>query len=94
MIYMVNQQKQRFYWLSLVQDLFGTWCVHKVYGGLNNNHSRSQYISYSDKLAASQAMTEIEIVKRQRGYVYADIDILEHFNLRPQTIEELYQEEN
>ena len=89
MIYMINKAKNRFYWLSLTQDLFGVWCVYKVYGGLSNNHSRCQLIAYPDRLSASKAMLEIEILRRQRGYTYADINVIEHFNLKPQTIQEL-----
>lgn len=89
MIYMVNPKTKRFYWLMLQQDLFGTWCVRKVYGGLTNNHKREEWRPYPTKLAASQALTELEYLRRQRGYIYADIDNTEYFNLKPQTIAEV-----
>jgi predicted DNA-binding WGR domain protein len=88
---MINKHKQRFYWLSLIQDLFGTWCVYKVYGGLANKHSRCQLVVYPDRMAASKAMMEIEVIRRKRGYTYADIDVIEHFNLKPQTIKDLHK---
>ena len=89
MIYMINPIKQRFYWLGLQQDIFGTWCILKCYGGLGNRHRRSVLVPFPDKLSASQALAEIEYLRRQRGYVYADIDDPEQFHLRPQTVAEV-----
>jgi hypothetical protein len=89
MIYMIHPIKQRFYWLGLQQDLFGTWCVHKCYGGLGNKHRRSVLIPFPDKLEASQVLAEIEYLRRQRGYVYADIHDPDQFHLKPQTINEV-----
>ncbi len=86
MIYMIHPIKQKYYWLGLQQDLFGFWCIHKCYGGLDNKHRRSMFISYQDKLLASQAMADIEHTHRQRGYVYADIQDPDQFHLKPQTV--------
>ncbi len=89
MIYMVNLEKKRFYWLMLQQDLFDTWCVRKIYGGLTNKHKREVWVPYANKLAASQALTEIEYVRRQRGYIYAEMEDVAYFNLKPQTVTEV-----
>ena len=89
MIYMINPVKQRFYWLLLQQDIFGTWCVHKVYGGLTNRHCRESWVPFPTKEEAQKALTEVEYIRRQRGYIYADIKVLEYFHLKPQTIAEV-----
>lgn len=34
MIYITNSKNMHLYWLNLQQDLFETWCVHKIYDGL------------------------------------------------------------
>lgn len=86
---MTNSKTRRFYWLNLQQDLFGTWCVHKVYGGLTNKHRRDILIPCSSQTEASKTLTDVEYAKRQRGYIYADINEVEFFALKPQTVEEV-----
>ena len=89
MIYMINPKKQRFYWLILQQDLLGYWCVRKIYGGLNNNHKREIWIPYKNEHEAAIALTDIEYIRRQRGYIYSDVEDIRHFSLTPQTINEV-----
>lgn len=89
MIYMTNPTTLRFYWLNIQQDLFGIWCVHKIYGGLTNRRGREVWIPFKTKAEASLALTDAEFSKRQRGYVYSDIADVEHFALKPQTIQEV-----
>ena len=86
---MINPKKQRFYWLMLQQDLFGSWCVRKLYGGLLNNHRREAWIAYNSEKDASAALTELEYLRRQHGYIYADVDDSRYFALRPQTFKEV-----
>lgn len=88
-LYMVHNDKQRFYWLSLQQDLFGTWCVRKSYGGLKNNHRRDVWTPYDNQLQASKELAEIEYKRRQRGYVYQDIAEVDLFALTPQLIQDV-----
>jgi predicted DNA-binding WGR domain protein len=88
---MINPKTNRFYWLMIQQDLFGTWCLCKVYGGLNNNHRRELWIPCNNELQANQLMTELEYRRRQRGYIYADISVASHFALRPQTFDEVLE---
>lgn len=90
MIYMVHPQKQRFYWLMLQQDLFGTWCVRKVFGGLTNNHCYEIWVAYSSQPEAARALADVEYLRRQRGYIYADIPHPEHYHLRPQNHAEIW----
>jgi len=94
MIYMINPKQQKFYWLILQQDLLGIWCVRKVYGRLDSNYRREEWIPCPDKLSAAQELTEIEYRHRQHGYIYADIDNVDYFDLMPQTIEEVKYHEN
>lgn len=89
MIYMTNPKTHRFYWLNLQQDLLGTWCVHKVYGGLTNNRSRDVWIPCLNQAEASKILTDAEYAKRQRGYIYSDINDVELFALKPQTVKEV-----
>ena len=91
MIYMTNPKTLRFYWLNLQQDLFGTWCVHKIYGGLTNHRGREVGIPSKNQADASKALADVEYLKRQRGYVYSDITDVEHFALKPQTIKEVLE---
>ena len=88
---MTNPKTLRFYWLNLQQDLFGTWCVHKIYGGLTNHRGREVWISFKNQADASKALADVEYLKRQRGYVYSDITDVEHFALKPQTIKEVLE---
>lgn len=89
MIYMINPVKQRFYWLMIAQDLFNIWCVRKIYSGLTNNHCREVWIPFANKQGASKKLTELEYAKRQRGYIYADMQKVEHYHLCPQTLAEV-----
>ena len=72
MIYMINHQKKRFYWLMLEQDLFDTWCVKKVYGSTESQRRREVTVPFPDRHTAALAITDIEYIRRQRGYVYDD----------------------
>ena len=94
MIYMTNPKTARFYWLNLQQDLFGTWCVHKIYGGLTNHRGREVWLPFNNQTEASKALTDAEYLKRQRGYVYADINEVEHFALKPQILKEVLPYKN
>lgn len=91
MIYMINPKSQRFYWLDLQQDLFKDWCIRKIYGGLKNNYKHEVWIPFANKQMASKQLTELEYAKRQKGYIYADIQNPEHYHLTPQTISEVLQ---
>ena len=86
---MINSKKQRFYWLILQQDLLGSWCVRKIYGGLTNNHRREQWVPFNNEKDAAKALTDTEYIRRQRGYIYADNEDINYFALRPQTIKEV-----
>ena len=88
MIYMQNPIKQRYYLLLIEQDLFGTWCLKKVFGSLVSRRGRIIIQTFANKKDAWQELTEIEYVKRQRGYIYVDT-APDHFQLRPQTIAEI-----
>lgn len=89
MIYMINPHKNRFYWIMLQQDLFGTWCIIKVYGGLHNNHCHKQVIAYPNEELALQALSEIESIRRARGYEYSSNYLTDYFHLKPQTLTEV-----
>ena len=89
MIYMINPSTNHFYWLDLQQDLFGDWCIRQVSGTLRAKHKHEVWKAFSTKQEASQELNEIEYLKRQRGYVYADIQDPEHYHLRPQTFAEV-----
>lgn len=89
MIYMINPKRQKFYWLILQQDLFGVWGVRKIQGCLNNNYRKEEWLPYSNKLQAAQELTEMEYKQRQHGYIYADIENVDYFDLKPQTLEEV-----
>jgi len=90
MIYMIHPLKKRFYWLFLQQDLFDTWCVRKVFGGLTNNHCYEMWVAYSSQDEAAKALADVEYLRRQRGYIYADIPHPEHYHLRPQNHAEIW----
>lgn len=83
---MINHEKQRFYWLSIQEDIFGQWCVVKVYGGINNKHSREIWEPYESRILASQRMFDIENVRRKRGYVYTHTKTPDDYILTPEII--------
>ncbi len=86
---MENKAKQRYYLLCTKRDLFGTWCLVKVFGSLINHRGRSITQVCVDKKHAAQMLFEAESAKRQRGYTYADLPDSSRFQLRPQTITEV-----
>lgn len=69
---MINHQKKRYYWLILEQDLFDTWCVKKVYGSTESLRRREVLVPFPNRQAAAMAITNIEYIRRQRGYIYDD----------------------
>lgn len=73
----------------LQQDLLGSWCVRKIYGGLGNNYCRENWTPFRTEIEASRALTDAEYLKRQRGYIYSDVDDIKYFSLRPQTLKEV-----
>ncbi len=89
MIYMEHPEKKRFYWLLMEQDLFGTWCVKRVYGGLYNQYNRQLVTPCQNRAEAAKMLTEYEFIRRQRGYIYANTNNPDNFALRPQTIDEV-----
>ena len=86
---MKNIQKNRWYLLDIMQDLFDTWLVMRSFGSLTSRRERTIYDVCDNEADAWQQLTEIEYSKRQRGYVYADFVNVESYSLRPQTIAEL-----
>ena len=84
---MINHKTNRFYWLSIAQDLFGSWCLHKVYGGTQNKHIKEVWIPFKSQLEASQQMFDVEVLRLRHGYSYADIEIAESYVLTPEIIE-------
>ena len=86
MIYMIHHEKQRFYWLSLNQDLFGTWCVIKIYGGVGKKGAHEVWELCESRTLASQRMFDIECIRRKRGYVYANTHTSDDYILTPEVI--------
>ncbi|AUR52076.1 WGR domain-containing protein [Aquella oligotrophica] len=89
MIYMIHPIQRRFYILSLELDLFNTWCIHKIYGGLGNKHRQELIQSFESESAASKALQICEHKRRQRGYIYANLISSTIFTLCPQTIQDV-----
>ena len=89
MIYMENPKSQRFYLLYIEQDIFNTWCLIKSFGSLLNRRGRTLPTVCSSQEQAWNELTEVEYAKRQRGYVYADLDSTKLFHLRPQNLFEI-----
>lgn len=89
MIYMVNPQSQRFYWMTAKQDLFNTWCVHKIFGGLKNNHRQTILIPCENESSAFSLLNECERTRLKRGYRYFELNNPDHYSLKPQTIDEV-----
>ena len=86
---MQNIQKNRWYLLDIMQDLFDTWLVVRSFGSLTSRRGRTIYEVCDNEAHAWQQLTNIEYNKRQRGYVYADIMNVTSYSLRPQTLAEL-----
>ena len=91
MIYMEHKQKQRFYWLILEQDLFDTWCVKKVYGSTLSQRRREVLVSFPDRQSAAMAITDIENIRRQRGYTYPDKDADDMFETKKVPVEKVQE---
>ncbi|MDD3266548.1 MAG: hypothetical protein PHC75_05135 [Burkholderiales bacterium] len=94
MIYMINKTTLRFYWFGLHEDLLGTWCIRKVYGGLNNNRIKDILVPYDNQDDACQALNACELLRRQHGYVYSNPNNIDSFILTPQTIDEVLKGSN
>lgn len=67
---MENHKSQRFYWMTVKQDLFGNWCIHKIYGGLHNNHHHSILTPCVDKNEAYKLLAKFEQIRLKRGYIH------------------------
>lgn len=83
---MINPTKQRFYWLNMQKDLFEQWCVVKIYGGIKNRNVKEIWETCDSELEASQRMFDIECIRRNRGYIYADTTHPENYILTPELI--------
>lgn len=89
MIYMIHPKLNRFYIITIELDLFNTWCVRKIYGGLENKHRQELVQSYESETAASKALQICETKRRKRGYIYSSLFSPTVFTLCPQTIQEV-----
>ena len=74
--------------LLIEQDLFGSWCLKRVFGSTVNRRGRIMIQTFDNEKEALQELTEVEYKKRQRGYIYSDMISPEHYYLRPQIISE------
>lgn len=83
---MIHHAKQRFYCLGIQQDIFGEWAVQKVFGGINHVKPRICWEYCKSELEASQRMFDLECLRRQHGYVYADTNPPEDYCLTPELI--------
>jgi hypothetical protein len=75
MIYMEHVTKNKFYLLLVDCDMFDTWYVKCVSGGIGVNaraRTTQQLCSSTDD--AWQVLTDIEYKKRQQGYRYVDFE--------------------
>jgi len=72
MVYLENKAKHRYYMLQVQQDLFGAWCLVKLFGSTVSNRCRKITQACNDKDQALLALFDVESKKRQRGYAYAD----------------------
>jgi hypothetical protein len=89
---MINHKTKRFYCLLLQQDLFGIWCVRKIYGGLTNKYCREIWKPFNSQQDATKDLADLEYKRIQRGYIYADIPLVEYYYLRPQNHDEIWIE--
>jgi hypothetical protein len=48
------------------------------------------WVAYSSQDEAAKALADVEYLRRQRGYIYADIPHPEHYHLRPQNHAEIW----
>ncbi len=86
MIFMEHTRKAKFYWLLIEQDLFGCWCVRKIYGHLPNKTVGSEIIPCHSEHDAWLLLCDLEMSKRSQGYVYSNSQMSEHYELTPQLI--------
>ncbi len=68
---MEHPKTQKFYCLTVEQDLLGTWCVKKVYGNLPDKISGSELLLCASEHDAWLQLCDLEIAKRKHGYVYS-----------------------
>lgn len=87
-IYMVNPSKKRYYYIMLYKDIFDVWCIQKSYGGLSNNHAHSIVIACDSFAMANDLLAQTEQIRLKHGYIYANIDHVEHYHLTPQIRED------
>lgn len=71
MIFMEHAKTQKFYWLTIEQDLLGAWYVKKVYGILPDKITGSELLMCANEHDASLLLCDLEIAKRKQGYVYS-----------------------
>jgi hypothetical protein len=81
--------KQRFCLLLVEQDIFGDWLLKRIFGSLRTYYMRIIMHVFLNQEQDWLELAEIEYKKRQRGYLYADYESIEHFMLRPQNLSEI-----
>lgn len=89
MIYMEHPAKKRYFMLVLEQDMFGSWLLKLLYGGLDNHGHGSKVEMFECEKTAREMMFNHENTRRQKGYMYAQYPLEFIFDLIPQTVEEV-----
>ena len=64
----VNPEKARYYQVYLEQDLFGDWCLRKVWGGVHSHRGRMHNTGVSSYEAGLDRVREIAKRRAARGY--------------------------
>jgi hypothetical protein len=64
-----HHQKQRYYRVLLIQDLFGDWVITKIWGGINQSSGRIVHLSCPSYETANIMIEQISKIREKRGYV-------------------------
>jgi predicted DNA-binding WGR domain protein len=64
-----HEDRRRYYEARVLQDLFGGWIVHRVWGGIGSRFGGQQTDPVLSERAAIEAVALLDRRGRKRGYV-------------------------
>lgn len=68
----INSEKQRYYCVQLVSDLFGDWTLVTYWGGLHSRLGGLRVNAVASYEAGLEEIARISQRRRQRGYEVVD----------------------
>lgn len=69
------KRQQRFYELSILQTLFGEWCLRREWGRLGSSGGQQMREYFETHLDALRALQKLKQEKTRRGYATIPVQL-------------------